>query len=303
RHGYSPSHGLDLYGHSAATVTHRIFHQVSQDLVNLVLVKPHFGEIVTHDEAETALLLARRDPPVDDAARPGGNVDDLAAHLQAAGLDAGDVEQLGDEPGDPVGVVVDRFEHDELLLFGEAAPLGQQRRGETLDAGQRRAQLVGDRRDQVGAAALQPGAGTAVAQRDRHAVDVAAPLGLAHQPRGHVHLLAAGQVERLLRHAAAGAQAALGVERLPPVAAVVVAEREHLVHVAADGALGLDAGEAGGGAVDGEHPAEPAGDDEPVGKVVDRYRARGGHQPPVGVCAVHDLASSAFKADNSGFPA
>ena len=56
------------------------------------------------------------------------------------------------QPGDPVGVGVDGLEHQPLLLVGEPVPLGEQRRGEALDAGQRRPQLVGDGRDQLGPA-------------------------------------------------------------------------------------------------------------------------------------------------------
>ena len=105
--------------------------------------------------------LARPRPGRRRSPRPGGQVDELAVHLQPAGLDAGDVEQLGDQPGDPVGVGVDGLQHDALLVVGERVPLGEQRRGEALDAGQRGAQLVRDGGDQVGAAALQPGAGAA----------------------------------------------------------------------------------------------------------------------------------------------
>ncbi len=83
----------------------------------------------------------------------------------------------------------------------------------------------------------------------------------------------------------------------------MVAEGEHVVHVPADGALHGDAGEPGGGPVDGLHTPISVGHDEAVRKIVDGYRARGGHNSPVGVCAVHDLASSAYNADNSGFPA
>ena len=44
-------------------------------------------------------------------------------------------------------------------------------RGESLDAGQRGAQLVGDGGDQVGAAALEPGPLLGAAQRDHDAAD------------------------------------------------------------------------------------------------------------------------------------
>ena len=99
--------------------------------------------------------LARRDPPGDDLAGPRRARPRAGGGPPAARFDPGDVEQLGDQPGDPVGVGVDRLQHDALLVVGEPVPLGQQRGGEALDAGQRRAQFVGDGGDQVGAAALQ----------------------------------------------------------------------------------------------------------------------------------------------------
>ena len=77
-----------------------------------------------------------------------------------------DVEQLGDQPGDPVGVGVDGLEHQPLLVVVEAVPLAQQGGGEALDAGQRRAQLVGDGGEQLGAARLGAAAALGVAQAD-----------------------------------------------------------------------------------------------------------------------------------------
>ena len=103
----------------------------------------------------------------DDAVDGGAEVDRPRVERQPAGVDAGHVEQLGDQPGQPVGVGVDRLEHHLLLVVVEPVPLGQQRRGEALDAGQRRAQLVGDGGDQVGALAVEPLAGPGGAQRRR----------------------------------------------------------------------------------------------------------------------------------------
>ena len=87
--------------------------------------------------------------------------------VEPAGVDPGDVEQLGDQPGDPVGVGVDGLEHQPLLVVGEAVPLREQGRGEALHAGQRRAQLVGDGGDQLGPAALLAGPAAGAPQRRR----------------------------------------------------------------------------------------------------------------------------------------
>ena len=98
-----------------------------------------------------------------------GQVDQLPVHLHPARLDPGHVEQLGDQPGHPVGVGVDRLQHHPLLVVGEPGPLGQQRGGEALHAGQRGAQLVGDGGDELGAAAFEPVPLLRAAQADRRA--------------------------------------------------------------------------------------------------------------------------------------
>ena len=60
-----------------------------------------------------------------------------AAQREPAGVDAGGVEELGDEPAEPVGVGIDGLEHQVPLVVGEALPLGEQSGGEALDAGER----------------------------------------------------------------------------------------------------------------------------------------------------------------------
>ena len=56
------------------------------------------------------------DPARDDLPRAVGHVDELPVHLHPAGLDPGDVEQLGDQPCHPVGGGVDRLDGDELMF-------------------------------------------------------------------------------------------------------------------------------------------------------------------------------------------
>ncbi len=113
--------------------------------------------------------LAGGDVRLDVPSDGGADVDGLAAHLEPAGVDPGDVEQLGDEPGDPVGVGVDGLQHQPLLVVGEPLPLGEQGGGEALDGGERRAQLMGDGGDQLGVAALGAAAGLGVRAGRRRA--------------------------------------------------------------------------------------------------------------------------------------
>ena len=65
---------------------------------------------------------------------------------------------------EPVGVGVHRGEHQLLLLVVEPVPRLRSACDEALHAGQRRAQLVGDGGDQVGAVAVEPGPAAARAE-------------------------------------------------------------------------------------------------------------------------------------------
>ena len=66
------------------------------------------------------------DPTVDLGHQPWAKVERLGMDGEPAGVDPRRVEQLGDQPGDPVGVGVDGREHQPLLVVAEALP------GETL---------------------------------------------------------------------------------------------------------------------------------------------------------------------------
>ena len=93
-----------------------------------------------------------------------GRVGGPRVELQPAGVDPGHVEQLGDQPAEPVGVGADGGEHQLLLVVVELVPPIQQRLHESLDAGERRAQLVGDGGDQVGSLTVEPGTAAPRAQ-------------------------------------------------------------------------------------------------------------------------------------------
>lgn len=149
------------------------------------------------------------------------DVDGLAAHFEAPGVDAGDVEQLGDQPRDAVGVGVDGLQHELLLVVGEAFPLGEQGGREALDRGERRAQFMGDRGDQLGVAALGAAAGLGVAQRDDHAVDGTGGLR-PHVARRDEDLTAAVQQQIALGLTVADRETAVRVGELPPPAALQI---------------------------------------------------------------------------------
>ena len=161
----------------------------------------------------------------DDALDRGLEVERPRVEREPAGVDAGHVEQLGDQPGQPVGVGVDRLEHQLLLVVVELVPLGQQRRDEALDAGQRRAQLVGDGRDQVGRARgrARSRAGPSAATT-RHLLHRAA--GRSRQMRAvDQQLGAVGEVPRLLGEAGRACAGRRRASVRRPVVAGPVLER------------------------------------------------------------------------------
>ena len=113
----------------------------------------------------------RRRLEVDGLAAPGGERRDRgdgpagqlgrveAAQLEddRAGPEAGDLEDVADDPLHPVGVALDRGQQRRLLLrrrrrlgVAEQADAGADRR-------ERGPQLVGDRREEVGSQPLQLG--------------------------------------------------------------------------------------------------------------------------------------------------
>ena len=98
--------------------------------------------------------------------------------------------------------------------------------------------------DQLGAAALEPGALLRAAQRDDQPVDRAGAAVTDVADRDE-QLAAVGEVQRPLRVPGAGRQAVVRVDEQPPVAAVLVAELQHVEDVLADGLLGRDARSAG----------------------------------------------------------
>src|SRR5690348_5519692 len=84
------------------TVTLPVLDQVAGDLRELVGVDPHLRQRAVLVELEPVGRLTCSDARLEVTADGRGDIDDLLAQLQPAGLDAGDVEQLTDQSGDPV---------------------------------------------------------------------------------------------------------------------------------------------------------------------------------------------------------
>src|ERR1022692_4641317 len=217
-------------------------------------------------------------------------VHQLAVALDPARLDPGHVQKLSDQPGHPVGVGVDGFQHDPFLVIGEPCPLGQERRGKAFDAGKWRAKFVGDGGDQIGTAALDPRAllrSTESNYNALHGAWVAQPPGTevaaprpAHIAHGDQELGTVRQVERCLRVPGPGGQPPVGVDEGPPAAPVRVVQRQYLPDVSAQRVEGGDAGEPLGRPVEHRDPGRGVGNDHAVRQLVSADQATRGHDSP-----------------------
>ncbi len=233
--------------------------------------------------------LTRRDLAVDDPAQGLPEVHDLLAHLDPAGVDTRDVEHLREQPGHPVRIGVDGVEHQLLLFFGETVPLRQQGGGEALDARQRRAQLVGDGRDQVGAVALHtlPAGGVPQGQRDVRQLPVHPDITNGDVEVALVTL--AGQGEAAFGLTGHPRQAAGDPRALPPVVAPLVQQRQDFGEVLARGRGGGHTGNPGGGRVEHLDPALAVHDHDPVREIVPVHRQHGWRLGGGGLAAGHPV--------------
>ncbi len=212
--------------HGALAVPDGVLDQVGDHLGELVGVGVDLGQVVGDLEGDRAGRPGR--DRLDDPAGEQAGVAGPRVQLEPAGVDAGHVEELGDQPAQPVGVGGDRGEHQLLLLVVEPVPAVEQGLHEPLDAGQRRAQLVRDRGDQVGALPVQPLPAAAGADGHRDLGDrlvQGRPVDL----RRDQDLLAVRQQPGLLGDGGAGRQPVVGAVVADPGVVVLVAQREHLV--------------------------------------------------------------------------
>ena len=208
-----------------------------------------------------------------------------AGQAEPAGVEAGHVEELGDQPAEPVGVGVDGGQHQQLLLVVEPGPAAEHRLDEALHAGQRRPQLVGHRGDQVGPLAVQAGPTATGADGDGHARGRSQRL-VAHDPRRDQALVAVGQHPRLLGDAGAGARALERRVVLQPRTPVVAGQREHVDELRPDHLRAVDAEQLFRGPVDQHHGLVAVEDDDAVGQDVDRLTALPLHdRHPMPSCA------------------
>ena len=163
----SPSQRLERDAHGALAVADGVLDQVGDDLGELVGVGVDLGQVVGDLELDRRGRCRRRtrlDDPADAAraASQGRGCSWSRPVSMRATSRSSAISRLSRSAS-----ACDGGEHQLLLLVVEPVPAVEQRLHEALHAGQRRAQLVGDGGDQVGALAVEPGPAAAGAERDR----------------------------------------------------------------------------------------------------------------------------------------
>ena len=127
-----------------------VLEQVHEHLADHRLVDAHgrqLGGAVDVDD----LAVERRGGVVDRGVEQLVDGHDRAPRLQHAGLDAREVEHVGDQAHEPVGLVLDAGDQRLALVLGHVLAQG---RGGGGDRGERRAQVVRDGLQQRGAQAV-----------------------------------------------------------------------------------------------------------------------------------------------------
>ncbi len=127
-----------------------VLEQVHEHLADHRLVDAHgrqLGRAVDVDD----LAVERRGGIVDRGVEQLVDRHDRAPRLQHAGLDAREVEHVGDQPHEPIGLVLDSADQRLALVLGHVLAQGRGGRG---DRRERRAQIVRDRLQQRGAQAV-----------------------------------------------------------------------------------------------------------------------------------------------------
>src|SRR5665647_1345498 len=172
-------------------------------------------------ESEPLALVAAGDESLDVPLNRRVDIDRLFAHLQPSGVDARDVQELGDQPGNAVRVGLDGLQHQPLLVVGETVPAAKKSRRKALHRGQRRAQLVSNSGDQRGAVGLRTSARLSIAYRHDNLTDRHISSG-AHVFGGHQYLMQSGDDQQLLAGTGAYSQSVPGIGGVPPGATVVL---------------------------------------------------------------------------------
>ena len=162
---------LHLHLAALGRVLDRVVDEVDQHLAHAILVGQRVHRVRGHDELD-AVAIGAPARGGRDLARERGHVDGPERELHRAGLEARRREQAVDEPRQALGLGGDVAHERRAVVVAERRVGAQERLGESVDRGQRRAQLVRDGRDEVGLDLVEPALVRDVADRE----DGAGPL-------------------------------------------------------------------------------------------------------------------------------
>ncbi len=246
--------GSDAHGAAGGRVAHRVVEQDREDLQQLLGVGLRRDRLLREVDDERSPV---RRP---DLHALHGLADHLAhvgrrdAHLEVAGVEPRDVEQRIDDLRQSLRLRRDVAEERRPLLLAEEDVLAEQRLREAVDRGQRRAQLVRHRGNEVGLHLLDEAIRRDVPEREDATCDGADRI--AHDRFAHrePHLLATAHD----RHEAVGGRR-LGVRLELPL--------QHLDRGTAECVHRRDAGDLLRGCIPEDDRAVAVDRDDPVGDV------------------------------------
>ena len=134
----------------------RVLQQVEQDLLGHRDVERHGRQVVVDVEPH-AVGARDRSQAADGVLYEIGDVDRFRLDLQRARSDAAQLERVAHQPFEPFGLVGDRLEQLAPFLGLDPRPRREQRAGRRFHRGQRRSQVVADRRQETRALATDLG--------------------------------------------------------------------------------------------------------------------------------------------------
>ena len=134
----------------------RVLEQVAEDLLDHLDVDLHVAEL-QRDVEPDAVGARQWAEPADRGLGEVAQVDGLAVDVERAGADPAELEDVGDQPFEAVGLVVDRVEELGAVVGVELEIRRAQGRRSSLDRRQGCPQVVGDRGEEArpGAADLR----------------------------------------------------------------------------------------------------------------------------------------------------
>ena len=151
-----PTRGeLHLDPAAVGRVLDRVVDEVDQDAADLVGVADDVGQVGRRVEHELVTALEVRELGLDDVPCEPQRVARHDRHVQRAGVEPARPEDVVDRAREPLGLAGDDVEHLRALVVVERDIAPPQRHRRAVDRGERRAQLVGDRRDELRAHRLE----------------------------------------------------------------------------------------------------------------------------------------------------